>query len=418
MAAPLAGIAIGRLVGWYAGGFAHDGSALVIELTVLAAALVSARGAAAPAGGERPRRRLTHALTAVTVVSLSAVVGALSPSVQQRLYDGAAGSLAARVNQAPLADDALRVAICGSSAPLASAARAKACVAVFAGGRVYVVDVGPESVENLVRWGIPLSSIGGVLLTHFHSDHIGDLGELNLQTWAAGRPGPLQVYGGPGVERVVEGFTAAYRLDQGYRTQHHGERVMPSATWAMVPHVVTLDGGETPARDRTGTVMDVGGLRVTAIEVDHSPIAPAYAYRFDYRGRSVVITGDLRFHPPLARAARGADVLVSEAIAPSMTRALGRGAHDGGRDRAAAIMHDIEDYHVTPERAAQLANEAGVRLLVFYHLLPAPDGWLARRVFARGIDEARRGDWAIADDGSVYSLPYASRDVRIGTIDD
>ena len=96
-----------------------------------------------------------------------------------------------------------------------SAERAKACVAVFAGGKFYVVDVGPESVENLVLWGVPLSSIGGVLLTHFHSDHIGELGELNLQTWANGRPGPLTVYGGPGVEQVVEGFNVAYRLDQG-----------------------------------------------------------------------------------------------------------------------------------------------------------------------------------------------------------
>jgi ribonuclease Z len=109
-------------------------------------------------------------------------------------------------------------------------------------------------------------------------------------------------------------------------------------------------------------------------------------------------------------------VLVSEAIAPSMTRALGRGARDGGRERAAAIMHDIEDYHVTPEQAAQLANDAGVRLLVFYHLLPAPDGFLARRVFARGVDEARHGDWALAEDGSLYTLPIGSASVRVGTI--
>src|SRR5262245_3066029 len=83
---------------------------------------------------------------------------------------------------------------------------------------------------------LPLAEIGGVLLTHFHSDHIGDLGELNLQTWAAGRPAPLPVYGGPGVEDVVLGFNQAYRHDQGYRTAHHTARVMNPDTWPMVPH--------------------------------------------------------------------------------------------------------------------------------------------------------------------------------------
>jgi ribonuclease Z len=257
-----------------------------------------------------------------------------------------------------------------------------------------------------------------VLLTHFHSDHIGDLGELNLQTWAGGRPAPLAVYGGPGIEQVVEGFNHAYRMDQGYRTAHHTERVMPSATWPMVAHRVELNGDETPVKDRTGVVLDDGSLRITAIEVDHAPIAPAYAYRFDYKGRSIVITGDLKFHPPLAKSARGADILLSEAIAPSMTRALGKGARDAGRDKTAAIMHDIEDYHITPEQAARIANEAQVKLLAFYHLLPAPDGFLPRRLFAQGIAEARRGDWTMADDGTLYTLPIGSSQIHIGRVDE
>jgi ribonuclease Z len=263
---------------------------------------------------------------------------------------------------------------------------------------------------------VPLSSIGGELLTHFHSDHIGDLGELNLQTWAAGRPTPLTVYGGPGVDQVVEGFNHAYRLDQGYRTEHHTERVMPPATWPMLPQTIELAGPETAAKDRSAVVVDNGALRITAIEVDHAPITPAYAYRFDYKGRSVLITGDLKFHPTLVQAARGVDVLVSEAISVQMTRALGKGAGDAGRSGTAAIMHDIEDYHIAPEQAAAIANEAQAKLLVFYHLLPAPDGFLARRVFAQGIDNARRGDWTISDDGSLYTLPIGSDAVRIASI--
>jgi ribonuclease Z len=359
------------------------------------------------------------AAAAILVVAATVGTAALfTPGVQQAVFDRGAQAQTAAINAAPLADDAMRTAICGSSAPLPSDRRAKACAVVFAGGKFYVVDSGPESTENLVLWGIPLSAIGGVLLTHFHSDHIGDLGELNLQTWAGGRPSPLTVYGGPGIEEIVGGFNQAYRLDQGYRTTHHSDRVMPAATWPMIPHRVELEGEPTVAKNRTAIVLDNGSLRITAIEVDHAPIAPAYAYRFDYKGRSVVITGDLKYHAPLAEAARGADVLVSEAIVPSMTQSLGKGASAAGRDRTAAIMHDIEDYHITPEQAARIANQAGVRLLAFYHLLPAPDGVLARRLFAQGISEARQGEWTIADDGTLYTLPLQSANVQIGRIDE
>jgi ribonuclease Z len=359
------------------------------------------------------------AAAAILVVAATVGTAALfTPGVQRAIFDRGAQAQTATINAAPLADDAMRIAICGSSAPLPSARRAKACAVVFAGGKFYVVDSGPESTENLVLWGIPLSAIGGVLLTHFHSDHIGDLGELNLQTWAGGRPSPLAVYGGPGIEEIVAGFTQAYRLDQGYRTTHHSDRVMPAATWPMIPHRVELAGEPTPAKNRTAVVLDDGSLKITAIEVDHAPIAPAYAYRFDYKGRSVVITGDLKYHAPLAQAARGADVLVSEAIVPTMTQSLGKGASAAGRDRTAAIMHDIEDYHITPEQAARIANQAGVRLLAFYHLLPAPDGVLARRLFAQGISEARQGDWTIADDGTLYTLPLGSTQIQTGRIDE
>jgi ribonuclease Z len=413
----LLAVIVGRSINWIANGaMGSDAVELAIEAGVITALLFVSHGSRPSAEVPR-RRRPAVVLAAIVLIPVAGGAAALlSPGLQQKVFDEAAGRRAAIVNDAPLQDDGLRVAICGSSAPLPSQRRAKSCVAVFAGGKFYIVDVGPESVENLVLWGVPLSKIGGVLLTHFHSDHIGDLGELNLQTWAGGRPSPLDVYGGPGVDQVVSGFNQAYRLDQGYRTAHHTERVMPPSTWPMVAHTVELDGAGTPAKDRTSVVRDEGGLRIIAVEVDHTPIAPAYAYRFDYKGRSVLITGDLKFHAPLAKAARGVDVLVSEAISVQMTRSLGKGASDGGRSNTAAIMHDLEDYHITPEEASRIANDAGARLLVFYHLLPAPDGALARRLFAQGIDAVRKGDWTLADDGSLYTLPFGTDEVKIGMV--
>ena len=366
----------------------------------------------------KPRLLHIAAAALVLIVAIAAASVLFSTRVQQRIFDQGAKRLVAMPNAAPLADDALRVAICGSSAPLPSKKRAKACVAVFAGGKIYVVDTGPESTENLMLWGVPLARMGAVLLTHFHSDHIGDLGELQLQSWAAGRPQPLAVYGGPGVERVVAGFNQAYAQDQVYRTEHHGEAVMPSKSWGLAARPIRLAGAESDALNRSGVVFDDGRLRITALEVNHEPIRPAYAYRFDYKGRSAVITGDLKHHAPLIRGAAKADLLISEAISRNMTHSLEDAARGAGRPATAKIMRDIQDYHISPEEAADIANRAKARMLVLYHLAPAPDGFLLRRLFAAGLNEARRGDWMMVEDGDMITLPIGSDEIRAGRIGD
>jgi ribonuclease Z len=359
----------------------------------------------------------------VTVLAAGLLAfAAHNQSVQDAIFARGFEHNIRRDNRALLGDDALRVAVCGSSAPLPSPRRAKACVAVMAGGKYYVVDVGPESVKNLMQWGLPLETIGGVLLTHFHSDHIGDLGELNLQTWVQGRPGPLAVYGGPGVEQVVAGFNAAYGLDQGYRTAHHTPQMMPAATWPMLAHRVDVERPVVPAlfgRDRaarTAVVLDDGAMKITAIETSHAPVHPAYAYRFDYKGRAVVVTGDTTAYGPLATASLGADILVSEALNREMIATMEKVSREAGRERVAHIMRDIQSYHIAPTEAADIANQAGVKLLVFYHLLPAPDNFFTRQLFTRGVDKARRGDWDLAEDGSLYTLPVDSAAFRIGRI--
>jgi ribonuclease Z len=151
--------------------------------------------------------------------------------------------------------------------------------------------------------------------------------------------------------------------------------------------------------------------------VDHAPIEPAYAYRFDYKGRSAVVTGDLKNHPPLVKAAArgspsfGGDFPLDDGHARARLQ-------QGGRASTAAIMHDMQDYHISPEEAAKIANRSDVNLLAFYHLLPAPDGFVMRRLFAQGVDAARNGDWTIADDGSLYTLPLDSGEIKVGRIDE
>ncbi len=337
----------------------------------------------------------------------------LVPAVQDALIRRAAQRRLSGASQPAWADGALRVLLCGTASPLPHATRAKACVAVFAGERFWIVDAGPGSWNQLGLRQIDGRRVGGILLTHFHSDHIGDLGEFNLQTWAAGRPGPLAVYAGPGVDRVVRGFSEAYALDNEYRSAHHGADLMVPAVGKLEAH--TIAG---PAEGAGPTVvLQQDGLTITAFAVDHSPIYPAYGYRFDYRGRSVVVSGDTLKSAGLIAAARGADVLVHEAQANHLIAMLREAAITADRPRLVKILGDIPSYHTSPVQAAEAANEAGVRLLVLYHLTPPPPAWIVERAFVRGVSDVRPRDWLLGDDGTLVTLPPASDVVTVSTLE-
>lgn len=347
------------------------------------------------------RRTLLIVVAVAAALALAALIALRVPAVQDmllaRVIEGITRPAPA---EALFADDALRVLVCGSSSPLAARDRARPCIAVIAGGRLYAVDVGSGSWNNVALWRVPGERIGGVFLTHFHSDHIGDLGEWNLQTWIAGRGQPLAVFGPEGVERVVAGFNEAYALDHVYRTAHHGADFLPP------------ERGELRAeRLDAGASVDIGELRVTAIGVNHEPVRPAVGYRFEWRGRSVVVSGDTAKSGSLVEGARGADVLLHEAQANHILAVIEAAAEKAGLDRRAKIMRDILTYHTTPVEAAEVANAAGVRLLVLYHLIPPPPGEAAARVFMRGVDAVRPGV-VMSHDGLVLELPAGSDAIR------
>jgi ribonuclease Z len=363
-------------------------------------------------------RRLILVGAAVAVLAAIAWWMIHIPALQDALFRRViAHNLAATRNDL-LEPDALRVVLCGTGDPLPDRNRANSCTAIFAGGNIYLADIGPGAWKNLSLWRVPAARVAAIMLTHFHSDHIGDLGEANLETWANGRDHPLRVYGPPGVEQVVDGFAQAYSLDEGYRIAHHGAALMPAANWQMQPLTVKIDTppGASPCAGGSATVLEENGLKVTAFTVDHAPVAPAYGYRFDYKGRSVVISGDTIKCANLVAVATGADVLIHEAQSAHLAKLIQEGAERIGNARIAKIMSDIQRYHTTPVDAASEANQAGVRLLVLNHLGPPTPNVLARIAFMRGVADVRPSGVLIGYDGMLLTLPADSKDIETSTV--
>ena len=308
-----------------------------------------------------------------------------------------------------LTDGALHVVICGSGSPLPSAERAGPCTAVIAGGRMFLIDVGPGSTENLRLWGLPVGSLAGVLLTHFHSDHIGELGEITFASWTGGRAVPLDVHGPVGVEQVVAGFQAAYELDVSYRVAHHGADILAPEGGKANGHAIELTE-DAPSR----VFYDEDGLKITAFLVEHEPISPALGYRIDYGGRSAVVSGDTIRSANVEALSQGVDVLVHEVLSGALIGGAAQALESAGNERTATMLRDTLDYHTFPADVHALAADAKVGLLVLSHLVPPLPAAQAEGVFMRGRAEDAPNDAVVGADGMHIALP-ANSDER--TID-
>jgi ribonuclease Z len=291
--------------------------------------------------------------------------------------------------------DGLQVFLCGTSSPLPAPGRAQACVAILAGESLYIVDAGAGSAQTITLGRLPVERLEAVLLTHYHSDHIAALPDINLNSWIAGRPSPLAVIGPAGVKEVVDGLNDAYRLDRTYRVAHHGASLLPPELGAMVAKEI-----------ESGSTLTRGDLTITSFTVNHDPVTPAFGYRFDYRGRSVVISGDTIVTPSLIESATGADLLLQDALSLPIIRSL-ESASAGSRMET--ILHDIQDYHAHTSDLTTLVEESGVRQLAVYHLVPPPQNALFAKIFSRDLPPGT----VMTQDAMRFELPSESTDIIV-----
>ena len=298
--------------------------------------------------------------------------------------------------------DGLHVGLCGTGSPMPNPERAGPCNVIIAGEQMFLVDIGEGGNRVLNLMGINPALLDGVLLTHFHSDHIDGLGPLMLFHWTRGAAtSPLPVHGPTGVEAIIDGFNAAYATDDTYRIAHHGEEVVPPSGGGSVALPFEMEG-------KRSVVLEQGGLTITAFTVDHAPIDPAVGYRFDYKDRAVCISGDTSKSPNLEAVCQDADIIVHDALQPAMVEEMRRRMLELSNPFAAKIMHDIQDYHASPEDAAESAQSAGAKMLVLSHLVPPLPAEYLYPAFLGDAQSRFNGPIVVGEDGMLFSMPAGS----------
>jgi ribonuclease Z len=313
-------------------------------------------------------------------------------------------AFAKQLSADPLAglEDGLHVVLIGTGSPMPDPSRAGPSTAVIAGDEVYVIDSGGGTPRNMGEMRLAPARVKAVFLTHLHSDHIDGLGELAMQRWAGGgHSTPLRVYGPEGTQQVTDGFEQAYQIDSVFRVTHHGQDVLPQSGFGMVASTVKMAIDE----DTYPVLETDSGLKVTAFKVDHDPVNPAMGYRFDYKGRSVTLTGDTAFDPRISAVAKGTDILVHEALNAEMVTEIETAMKEAGNQRLGQIMFDIKNYHATPVEAAETAQTADAGALVFSHIVPALPSPALYPYFLKGTGEVYDGPIVMGEDGMMLSLP-------------
>jgi ribonuclease BN (tRNA processing enzyme) len=272
--------------------------------------------------------------------------------------------------------------ILGSRAgPSVGGAQYMTCYAVVIGDKVYVVDCGYGASEQLVRAGLRLQDIRNLFITHNHPDHNIELGTLIYFAWYAGLTRPLDVYGPPPLKTVLDAYLQALKPDVDVWLDDIGHPPMGPVT----AHELS----------RPQAVMDDGTVKVSCTLVKHTPIFKSLGYRIDAPGRSIAFSGDTSPMESVVQLAKGADVLVHEAIYLNPNQPAARAGQAGdaridtGDRRGSAIAGDpqkllehVISSHTPAEEAGRIAQEAGVRTLVLAHtvsLMPGvTDGmWIA-----------------------------------------
>jgi ribonuclease BN (tRNA processing enzyme) len=307
-------------------------------------------------------------------------------SFRRNFLSGAA-ALAATAAFAPLRAQGLakpktRLVLLGTGGGprIVAPGRSKSASLIVVNGVPCVVDCGEGVAQQLVRAGIALNTLRYVFITHQHSDHNLDYGNLIYDAWAAGLRTPVDAYGPPPMKAMTEAYFQLNRFDIETRI---GDEGRPDLRKLVTAHEFS----------ENGVVMQNADVKVTTTVVRHPPIVHAYAYRFDTADRAIVISGDTTYSPELIALARGADVLVSEVMHLAGLEALLKKVPN-----AATLREHLLASHIVTEDLGKLAAAAGVKTVVLTHFVPSDDNSITDGMWMEGVRKHYKGEIIVGRD--------------------
>ncbi len=247
-------------------------------------------------------------------------------------------------------------------------------------GAPYIIDCGGGVSRQLVFADIPLTRLRHIFITHNHSDHNLEYGGLIYNAWVSGFKGTIDVYGPPPLAKITRSFFETNQYDIDIRI---ADEKRPPLTPMVADHEIS----------KPGLVMQDDNVKVTAALVNHPPVVPSFAYRFDTKDRSVVFSGDTTPCESLIELAKDADVLIHEVInKPALSKLMARVPN------AERLIGHIVDSHTTTEDVGKIAKRAGVKKLILTHLVPADDPSITDEMWAGSARSQFEGEVIVGRD--------------------
>ena len=243
----------------------------------------------------------------------------------------------------------------------------------------YVIDTGYGVSAKLVESKFPLPQLRYVFITHHHSDHNAEFGLLAYNAWAMGLKTPIDGYGPAGMKRLAQGFWDAYAFDIETRMADEGR---PDLRKLVTAHEYT-----------EGEVLKTDRVRVSALRNVHPPIVESFALKFEFPGKTVVFSGDTAYHPPLAQFAKGADILVHEAMLLPAIEFIVR-----ANPNAATMLKHLKESHTPVADVGRIAADAAVKTLVLSHYVPVDAPNVTDQQWIDGVRETWKGELVLAKD--------------------
>jgi ribonuclease BN (tRNA processing enzyme) len=302
-------------------------------------------------------------------------------NINRRTFLAGWGAAALSHGSAAAQNRATRLILLGTGGgPRPRKASSASAQVIVSDDAAYVIDCGDGVARQLAFAGVPLTTLRHVFVTHQHSDHNADYGNLVWLAWTAGLVTRVDTWGPPPLEKMTKLFFEMNKYDIDARISNEGR-----APLAPLVHVHEHRAG--------GAVMSDGHVKVTAALVDHPPVVPAFAYRFDARDRSIVISGDTAPSQNLVKLAAGADVLVHSVMyPPAIDRLVAR------VQNAAALKTSILAHQTSAEDAGRIAQEAGVKTLVLSHFVPPDDPEVTDAMWLEAAKRQFRGTVIVGRD--------------------